>query len=79
MELAHQSPENAEKSLETAAKQLSKETPEKAEEWYLEKIIEDLENDRRWTIAVFKKRGGSFGQRLFHLLSLTLLEQYFTF
>lgn len=47
MELVHQSPEDAEKSLELQLSNYRKKYPRKTEEWYLEKIIEDLENDRR--------------------------------
>lgn len=47
MELVHQSPEDAEKSLELQLINYRKKHPKKTEEWYLEKIIEDLENDRR--------------------------------
>lgn len=47
MKLTHQSPRIACESLQWQLNRLKAKTPGKSEEWYLEKIIYDLERDRR--------------------------------
>jgi hypothetical protein len=47
MQLTHQSPQIAYESLQWQLNKLKTKTPGKTEEWYLEKIIFDLERDMR--------------------------------
>ena len=47
MQLTHQSPQIAHESLQWQLNKLKTKTPGKTEEWYLEKIIFDLERDMR--------------------------------
>lgn len=47
MQLTHQNPQVANESLKWQLNKLKTKTPGKTEEWYLEKIIFDLERDKR--------------------------------
>lgn len=47
MQLTHQSPQIADESLQWQLNKIKMKTPGKTEEWYLEKIIFDLERDMR--------------------------------